>query len=119
MFDESRPIFVQIAERISGDILDGALVEECQVPSTNEMAAFYRINPATVAKGVGELVADGVLYKKRGIGMFVSCGARSKLLAQRRDLFAGQYIVPLVHEAAKLGISTEELQQMIAEGNIS
>ena len=117
MFDENRPIFVQIAERISGDILDGALAEDAQVPSTNELAAFYQINPATVAKGVSELVTDGVLYKKRGIGMFVSCGARARLLAQRRELFVGQYIKPLMHEATKLGIRPDQLQRMIGEGN--
>jgi len=119
VIDDSRPIFVQIAERIAGDILAGSLAEEDQVPSTNELAAFYRINPATVAKGVGELVTDGVLYKKRGIGMFVSTGARARLLAQRRETFVAQYVTPLLHEAAKLGIAPADLRHLIDEGSSS
>ena len=79
--DEGRPIFVQIAEQIENSIIDGTLAEERQVPSTNELAAFHRINPATAAKGINQLVDDGILYKKRGIGMFVSPGARAKLRA--------------------------------------
>ena len=79
--DEGRPIFLQIAEQIENSIIDGSLAEETQVPSTNELAAFHRINPATAAKGVNQLVDDGILYKKRGIGMFVSAGARAKLRA--------------------------------------
>ena len=73
--DEDRPIFLQIAEQIENDIIAGQLAEETQVPSTNEFAAFHRINPATAAKGVNLLVDDGILYKKRGIGMFVAEGA--------------------------------------------
>ena len=75
MIDDGRPLFVQIAEQIEGSIIDGSLAEEAQVPSTNELAAFHRINPATAAKGVNQLVADGILYKRRGIGMFVHRGA--------------------------------------------
>ena len=111
--DESRPIFVQIAEQIENDILDGVLAEESQVPSTNEFAAFYRINPATAGKGVNLLVESDVLYKKRGIGMFVRAGSRALLVAQRREQFQDEFVRPLVAEAAKLGISAEELTRMI------
>jgi GntR family transcriptional regulator len=111
--DESRPIFLQIAEQIENDIISGALDEETQVPSTNEFAAFHRINPATAGKGVNLLVDDGILYKKRGIGMFVAAGARAQLVAKRRDQFSTQYIRPLVDEAAKLGISPADLATMI------
>jgi GntR family transcriptional regulator len=111
--DESRPIFVQIAEQIENDIISGALPEETQVPSTNEFAAFYRINPATAGKGVNLLVDTGVLYKKRGIGMFVAEGARATILATRRDQFQTEYVRPLVTEAAKLGISQAQLADMI------
>lgn len=113
MIDDSRPIFLQIAELIENDIVDGVLAEESQVPSTNEFAAFYRINPATAAKGVNRLVDDGILYKKRGIGMFVAAGARSQLLAQRRDDFFREYVQPMTREARKLGISTEQLTEML------
>jgi DNA-binding transcriptional regulator YhcF (GntR family) len=114
--DDSRPIFVQIAERIENDILEEGLPEETQVPSTNQFAAFYQINPATAAKGVNLLVDDGILYKKRGIGMFVAAGARARLMEKRRELFYEQYIVSMVKEAAKLGISVEQLTEMIRRG---
>ena len=86
--DESRPIFVQIAELIENSIIDGELAEGAQVPSTNELAAFHRINPATAAKGVNQLVTDGVLHKRRGIGMFVTEGSRERLRERRRARFA-------------------------------
>ncbi|MGB3910158.1 MAG: GntR family transcriptional regulator [Pseudolysinimonas sp.] len=113
--DESRPIFQQIAEQIENDILAGALPEETQVPSTNEFAAFLRINPATAGKGVGLLVDAGILYKKRGIGMFVASGARARLVSERRERFRGQYIAPLLAEAQKLGIDPEQLVRLIHE----
>ena len=73
--DEGAPIFVQIAERLSEEIADGSLAEGERVPSTNELAAFYRINPATAAKGISMLTDDGLVEKRRGIGMFVAAGA--------------------------------------------
>ncbi|WP_329108499.1 GntR family transcriptional regulator [Micromonospora sp. NBC_01699] len=111
--EEGRPIFLQVAELLETAIIDGSLAEEAQVPSTNELAAFHRINPATAAKGVNQLVDDGVLYKKRGIGMFVSTGARTRLRERRREEFANQYVRPLLAEARKLGIDAEELKSMI------
>ena len=111
--DDSRPIFVQIAELIENDILAGTLPEESQVPSTNEFAAFHRINPATAGKGVNLLVDEGILYKRRGIGMFVAEGARDRLVAKRRDQFQTDFIRPLITEAAKLGIGETALLDMI------
>jgi DNA-binding transcriptional regulator YhcF (GntR family) len=111
--DDGRPIFVQIAEQIENAIVDGSLMEEAQVPSTNELAAFHRINPATAAKGINELVDEGILYKKRGIGMFVAPGAQAKLRQRRRDQFADRYLRPLVMEASKLGLTIAELKDMI------
>lgn len=100
MIDEGRPLFLQIAETIEDSIVDGTLAEETQAPSTNELAAFYRINPATAAKGVAMLTDKGVLVKRRGIGMFVAAGARDILLGERRTAFAERYIDPLLAEAA-------------------
>jgi len=111
--DDGRPLFAQIAEQIEGQIVDGSLAEEAQVPSTNELAVFHRINPATAAKGVNQLVADGLLYKRRGIGMFVATGARTQLLERRREDFARQYLAPLLVEARKLGIDAEQIKKMI------
>jgi len=116
LIDESKPIFQQIAERIEDDIVLGVLPEETQVPSTNQFAAFYRINPATAAKGVNLLVEQGILYKKRGIGMFVAAGAREALVAKRRKQFFDQYVAAMLAEAEKLGISREELIEMIRKG---
>src|SRR5215510_9082577 len=111
--DDGRPMFLQIAEQIENSIIDGTLAEEAQVPSTNELAAFHRINPATAAKGVNQLVDDGVLYKKRGIGMFVSPGSRAKLRLRRREHFSDQYLRPLLAEAHKLGLTADEVKDMI------
>ncbi len=113
LIDENRPIFGQIAERIEEDILAGRLAEEEQVPSTNQFAALYQINPATAAKGVNLLVDQGILYKKRGLGMYVASGARAKLLEKRREQFFERYVVTMLQEAEKLGITTEQLTEMI------
>jgi GntR family transcriptional regulator len=117
VIEEGRPIFLQIAEQIENDIIDRIYAEEQQVPSTNEFAAFYRINPATAAKGVGLLVDQGILYKKRGIGMFVATGATATLVAQRQDRFFAQFVLPMIGEARKLGITQTQLSQMISKGD--
>lgn len=117
LVDDGRPIFIQIAERIEDDIISGSLPEETQVPSTNQFAAFYKINPATAAKGVNLLVDGGILYKKRGIGMFVAEGARSKLIEKRKKLFYEQHVATMIREAKKLGISLEQLIELIRRGD--
>ena len=111
--DESRPIFVQIAEQIENEIISGVVAEETQVPLTNEFAAFYRINPATALKGVNLLVDEGILYKKRGIGMFVAGGSQARIVAKRRNKFREEFVRPLLTEAEKLGITQEQLADMI------
>src|ERR1700756_5902698 len=85
--DEGTPLFAQVADRLAGEIADGGLAEGERVPSTNELAAFYRINPATAAKGINVLADDGLLEKRRGIGMFVVTGARQRLLGRGRGGF--------------------------------
>ena len=115
MIEEGRPLFLQIAERVEDSIVEGSLPEEAQAPSTNELAAFYRINPATAAKGVNMLVDKGVLYKRRGIGMFVAPGAREMLLAERRTVFADRFVEPLLVEARKLGLGPDDLSRLILE----
>ena len=115
--DEGAPLFVQIAERLAEDIADGTLAEGERVPSTNELSVFYRINPATAAKGISMLTDDGLLDKRRGIGMFVAAGARAQLLAERRKRFAERYVEPLVAEATRLGIDADELVALIRESS--
>jgi GntR family transcriptional regulator len=111
--DEGTPLFVQVAERLAGEIADGGLGEGERVPSSNELAGFYRINPATAAKGINVLADDGLLEKRRGIGMFVAAGARQRLLARRRADFTRRYVEPLLTEATRLGIGTGELLALI------
>lgn len=115
MIEEGKPLFLQIAEQIEDSILDGSLTEESQAPSTNELAAFYRINPATAAKGVAMLTDKGVLYKRRGIGMFVAAGAKDLLLGERRAAFADRYIDPLLAEARTLGLDASDLAALLTE----
>ena len=115
-FSEEKSIYLQISEMIETDILRGVLMEEERVPSTNELAKLYLINPATAAKGINILVDNGILYKKRGIGMFVSTGAKEKILESRRNSFFDNYIKTLIEEASKLGITKEELMEMIRRG---
>jgi GntR family transcriptional regulator len=115
MVEEGRPLFLQIAESVEDSIIDGSLAEQAQAPSTNELAAFYRINPATAAKGIAMLTDKGVLTKRRGIGMFVADGARELLLTERRTAFADRYLDPLLAEARKLGLGPDDLAQLLTE----
>ena len=103
-------IYLQIARMLEDDILRGVYREEEQVPSTNELARAFRINPATAAKGINLLAASGVLYKRRGIGMFVAPGAEEAVKAQRRAAFYDGYVLPLVRESSSLDLSEAERQ---------
>ena len=116
MFDERSPIYQQIANGIKDDVLSGALKEDEQVMSTNQYAAFYQINPATAAKGFAQLVEEGVLYKKRGIGMFVSPNAREKLRTQRRERFFAEVVEPMLAEARMVGVPVDEIVRHINGG---
>lgn len=107
------PIFQQVSEIISNEILNGHIQEGDKVPSTNEIAEFYQINPATARKGINLLVEDGILYKKRGLGMFVNEGASQKILMQRKNQFCHNFLKPLLEEAERLGISIDELKKLI------
>ncbi|MDZ5077530.1 MULTISPECIES: GntR family transcriptional regulator [Nesterenkonia] len=111
--EEGRALFVQIAEHVEASVLDGALAEGERAPSTNELAAFHRINPATAAKGVNLLVDRGILIKRRGLGMFVAEGAREVLRAERRQQFADHYLDPMLTEARAVGLTTEAVIEMI------
>ena len=107
MFDDRTPIYRQIADQIREDVVSGVLAEEEQVMSTNQYAAFHRINPATVAKAFQGLVDEGVLYKRRGVGMFVAPGAADRLRDERRGEFVGRVVEPLVAEAKRLDIPVD------------
>ncbi|GGO65842.1 GntR family transcriptional regulator [Nonomuraea cavernae] len=115
MFDDRSPIYRQIAERIKADILSETLKGDEQVMSTTQYAAFYRINPATAAKAFQHLVDEGVLYKKRGIGMFVSPDARDALRTERRRSFFTDVVDPMVAEARTIGIPLDDVIRRIEE----
>lgn len=115
MIEEGKALFVQIAERVEDSILDGSLGEDTRAPSTNELASFYRINPATAAKGVNMLVDKGILIKRRGVGMFVSPGAREQLRTERRSAFADRFIQPLLTEARALGLGPDALADLVRQ----
>ena len=109
VFDDRSPIYRQIAEQIKDDVARGLLEDDAQVMSTTQYAATFRINPATAQKAFQELIDEGVLYKRRGVGMFVAPGARDALLAERRQRFFEDVVDPVVDQAAVLGIPIDEV----------
>lgn len=115
LFDHDKPIYLQIREKIEDQIVNNQLKEGEQAPSTNQLVNFYKINHATVSKGVNQLVEEGILFKKRGIGMFVAEGARGMLVQKRKEAFVDDFIVGLVREADKLGITESEIVQLISK----
>lgn len=107
--NSEKSIYIQIAEIVENEILSSNLKEEDQAPSTNQFAKIYQINPATARKGLNILVDEGILYKKRGLGMFVSKGAREKVLKKRQKVFFKEILPVVIDEARRLEISIDEL----------
>ncbi len=114
--NSDKPIFIQIAEGIEDAILAGAFGEESQIPSITEFSINYKINPATALKGINILVDAGIVYKKRGLGMFVCTGAVEKLRSKRKERFFDNYIKALTDEAKRLQISENEVKLLIERG---
>lgn len=112
-FDDTQPIFQQIANMTEDHILSGTYRENEQVMSTTQIAKTFQINPATAVKGINLLVNEGILYKKRGVGMFVASGAKEKILTKRRKMFYQEYVVKLLEEAKKIQLSAEDIVNMI------
>lgn len=110
-----KSIYIQIAESIENEILLGNLKEEDQAPSTNQFAKVYQINPATAGKGLNLLVEEGILYKKRGLGMFVAEDARKKILKKRQGVFFKEILPDIITEAERLEISTNEIIDYIKD----
>ena len=115
-FESQTHIFLQVSQGLEDEILSGVYREEQQIPSITELSAAYKINPATALKGINLLVDNNIVYKKRGIGMFVASGALQKLKEKRQEEFFNQYILPLVQEAKRLSISPEQLREWIERG---
>lgn len=113
--DNDKPIYLQVKEAIEEDILAGRLKPDAQIPSNNQIVAFYGINPVTVHKGVSLLSEEGIIYKKRGLGMFVSPDAPELLRNRHRALFRKSYVLPLVRQAAALGMDAKTVHKLIDE----
>jgi len=111
-----KPLFLQFSEQLEDNILKGIFEEETQIPSTTEVAITFKINPATANRGVNLLVDEGIIYKKRGIGMFVNTGAREKIVAKRKNSFYESYILSLLKEAQNLNITKAEIIALIERG---
>jgi DNA-binding transcriptional regulator YhcF (GntR family) len=109
VFDGPEPIYVQIAQMIRAQVLAGELAEEDQVMSTTQFATTFRINPATAQKAFANLVDEGVLYKRRGLGMFVAPGARERLLAEHRRRYFDEVLAPALAQADLLGIPADDV----------
>ena len=114
-FSNDSPIFLQLSEYIEADILSGVFAEESPLPSTTELSVELKLNPATTLKGVNLLVDQGLVEKKRGIGMFVVKGAREKILKKKRDAFNEEYLLPLISIAKNLGVNRDDLIKSITE----
>ena len=115
-FSSDKPIYLQIMQEIEDAIFTGAFAEETQVPSTTEISVAFQINPATVLKGMNMLVEEEMLYKKRGVGMFVKEGALQKIREKRQDQFYEAFVQSLVAEARKLGWTKQEVLALIERG---
>lgn len=111
-----KPIFIQIAEQLEDSIFTGVYPEETKIPSTNEISALLNINPHTVLKGMNLLVDEEIIYKKRGLGMFVKEGAVEKIRQKRQGQFYDQFIASLIEEANKLHMTKNEIISMIERG---
>lgn len=107
------PLFVQVAQWLEEEILRGHILEEEQIPSTNQFAAMYKINPATARKGFTMLTDEGIIYKRRGIGMFVCSGAKEKIKNRAQERFINEELKELMNKAKQLGITSDEVIQMI------
>ncbi|EKF50597.1 GntR family transcriptional regulator [Lactococcus garvieae] len=115
-FEGEAPLYQQVAEEISEGIFNGSYKEETQIPSTTEISKMYKINPATILKGMNKLVEENLIEKKRGLGMFVKSGAQQALLEKRKTEFINHKLLNILEEAQKLDISQEQLINLIERG---
>ena len=111
-----KPIFIQIAEQLEDSIFTGAFPVETKIPSTIEISALLGINPHTVLKGMNILVDEEIIYKKRGLGMFVKEGAVEKILRKRQGQFYDQFIASMIEEAHKLKMTKDEIITLVERG---
>ncbi len=111
-----KPVFVQIVEMVEDDILSGVYQTDEMIISTTQISKLLKVNPTTAVKAVGILASRGIVYKKRGLGMAVSPEAKALILAQRKEQFYTQALPEFMDDAEKIGITKQELAQMITGG---
>ncbi|CAJ1225989.1 GntR family transcriptional regulator [Levilactobacillus zymae] len=112
-FDSPEPIYLQVAEQVEEAIFTGVYQAGEQVPSTTEVSKEFHINPATVLKGINQLVAAGMIEKRRGVGMFVTANAAEMIREKRRAQFYDRYVSRFTSEAKKLNLSEAEVIALI------
>lgn len=115
-FNSSEPIYLQVAQQIEDAIFTGGFKEGEQIPSTTEISKEFHINPATVLKGMNQLVSRKFLEKHRGVGMFVSNGANERITLNRQQNFYNKYVTGVVKEASRLNIDEADLKKLIKQG---
>jgi GntR family transcriptional regulator len=108
-WNDSQPIYRQLRDRVVAMILDGVLKEGDPLPSVRHVAAEYRVNPLTVLKGYQQLVDEGLVETRRGLGMFINAGARNLLLQGERQKFLGEEWPRVYATIQRLGLTAEEL----------
>jgi GntR family transcriptional regulator len=108
-WNDNQPIYRQLRDRVVAMILDGVLKEGDPLPSVRNVAADYRVNPLTVLKGYQQLVDEGLVESKRGLGMFINAGARARLLEGERQKFLGEEWPRVQATIQRLGLKAGEL----------
>lgn len=108
--------YIKLKEWLEDEILAGSFPENTQIPSVADLSVSFKLNHITVLKSINLLADAEILYKKRGVGMFVAEGAAEKIRTERQSEFYSKYIVSMVSEAKKLGIPVEELLKMTERG---
>jgi len=116
--DGTKPIYIQLSEWLENEILNGNFESDQKIYSQYQLAEIFNINPATAAKGLNILADEQILYKKRGLGMFVVNSAKEMILAKRKNQTLKRLVQEIVLEAGRLQVSKEELIEMIKTADI-
>ena len=112
------PIYMQIAEWLETEIINETITSDEKIYSQYQLAEMFNINPATAAKGINILADENVLYKKRGLGMFVATDAREIILKKRKNTKLHSMVREVVIEARQLNVSEDELVDMIQQMHV-
>ena len=114
-FKESKSIYLQIADRICDEILQGQYMEEERIPSVREYAATVEVNANTVVRTYDYLQGQEIIYNKRGIGYFVSAGAKDRIIALRNNTFLHEDLPEFFRQVKTLDIPMKEIEKMYKE----